>query len=176
MMNLTWTIISLMMTISLSYKLSANNYSSDEERREIPFVSGNSFQDLLYSQLGMRDLTEKQQQIASYIIGNLDDSGYLNREISAMVDDLAFAMNIQTTKEEILEMLYVIQDMEPFGVGARNLQECLLIQLRKKEEPGPETELAIQILDRHFNEFTKKHYDKILKKAQITEQELKNAD
>jgi len=158
-----------------SYKLNANNYSSDDERREIPFISGNSFQDLLYSQLGMRNLNEKQQQIASYIIGNLDDSGYLNREISAMVDDLAFALNIQTTKEEIQEMLYVIQDMEPHGVGARNLQECLLIQLRKKEQQGPETELAMQLLERHFNEFTKKHYDKILKKAKITELELKNA-
>ena len=123
----------------------------------------------------MRDLTEKQEQIASYIIGNIDDSGYLNREISAMVDDLAFAMNIQTTKDEILEMLYVIQDMEPYGVGARNLQECLLIQLKKKEDPGPDNDLAIQLLDRHFNEFTKKHYDKILKKAHITEQQLKNA-
>ena len=92
-----------------------------------------------------------------------------------MVDDLAFALNIQTTKEEIQEMLYVIQDMEPHGVGARNLQECLLIQLRKKEDPGPETELAMQLLERHFNEFTKKHYDKILKKAKITEPELKNA-
>jgi RNA polymerase sigma-54 factor len=158
-----------------SYKLNANNYSSDDERREVPFISGNSFQDLLFSQLGMRNLSEKQQQIASYIIGNLDDSGYLNREISAMVDDLAFAMNIQTTKEEIQEMLYVIQDMEPPGVGARNLQECLLIQLRKNENPVPETELAIQLLERHFNEFTKKHYDKILKKAKITEQELKIA-
>jgi len=158
-----------------SYKLNANNYSPDDEKREVPFVSGNSFHDLLYSQLGMRDLTEKQEQIASYIIGNIDDSGYLNREISAMVDDLAFAMNIQTTKDEILEMLYVIQDMEPYGVGARNLQECLLIQLKKKEDPGPDNDLAIQLLDRHFNEFTKKHYDKILKKAHITEQQLKNA-
>jgi RNA polymerase sigma-54 factor len=158
-----------------AYKLNTNNYSSDDERREIPFVSGNSFHDLLYSQLGMRQLNEKQQQIASYVIGNLDDSGYLGRDISAMVDDLAFALNIQTTKDEILEMLYIIQDMEPYGVGARNLQECLLIQLRKTEDPSPDTELAIQILERHFNEFTKKHYDKILKKARITEQQLKNA-
>jgi RNA polymerase sigma-54 factor len=158
-----------------AYKLNANNYSSDDERREIPFISGNSFQDLLHSQLGMRDLNEKQQQIASYIIGNLDDSGYLNREVAAMVDDLAFALNIVATKDEILEMLYIIQDMEPSGVGARNLQECLLIQLRKKEDPGPDSELAIQILERHFNEFTKKHYDKILKKAHINEQQLKNA-
>ncbi len=158
-----------------SYKLNANNYSPDDERREVPFVSGNSFQDLLHSQLGMRDLNEKQQQIASYIIGNLDDSGYLNRDVAAMVDDLAFALNIVATKDEILEMLYVIQDMEPAGVGARNLQECLLIQLRKQEDPGPDTDLAIQILERHFNEFTKKHYDKILKKAHINEQQLKNA-
>jgi RNA polymerase sigma-54 factor len=158
-----------------SYKLNANNYSSDDERRDVPFVSGNSFQDLLYSQLGMRELNEKQHQIASYVIGNLDDSGYLNRDVTAMVDDLAFALNIQTTKEEILEMLRVIQEMEPNGVGARNLQECLLIQLRKHENPGKATELAIQILERHFNEFTKKHYDKILKKAKITEQDLKDA-
>lgn len=158
-----------------AYKLNANNYSPDDEKREVPFVSGNSFHDLLFSQLGMRDLTEKQEQIASYIIGNIDDSGYLNREISAMVDDLAFAMNIQATKDEILEMLYVIQDMEPYGVGARNLQECLLVQLKKKEDPGPDNDLAIQLLERHFNEFTKKHYDKIIKKAHITEQQLKNA-
>jgi len=158
-----------------SYKLNTNNYSSDDEKREIPFVSGITFQDLLFDQLSLRYLDETQFQIASNIIGNLDESGYLNREITAMVDDLAFTQNIQTTKEEILNMLHVIQEFDPAGVGARNLQECLLIQLKKKENPGKTVELAIIILERYFNEFTKKHYEKILKKAKITEQDLKDA-
>ena len=158
-----------------SYKLSTNNTSSDDERREIPFVSGTTFQDLLHSQLGLYTSDERQQLIASYIIGNFDDSGYLNRDISAMVDDLAFSQNIQTTKEEISDVLTLIQEFDPPGVGARNLQECLLIQLRKKDDALKTIELAILILDRYFNEFTKKHYEKIIKKAKITEQELKEA-
>lgn len=158
-----------------SYKLNSNNYSSDDEKREIPLVSGTTFHDLLFDQLGLRYLDETQLQIASYIIGNLDESGYLNREVIAMVDDLAFAQNIQTTKEDILNMLFVIQEFDPPGVGARNLQECLLIQLKKKDDPGKSVELAIVIIERYFNEFTKKHYEKILKKAKITQQELKDA-
>ncbi len=157
-----------------SYKLNSNNYSSDDEKREIPLVSGTTFHDLLFDQLGLRYLDETQFQIASYIIGNLDESGYLNREVTAMVDDLAFTQNIQTTKEDILNMLHVIQEFDPPGVGARNLQECLLIQLKKKEDPGKSVELAIVIIERYFNEFTKKHYEKILKKAKITQQELKD--
>jgi RNA polymerase sigma-54 factor len=157
-----------------SYKLNSNNYSSDDEKREIPLVSGTTFHDLLFDQLGLRYLDETQLQIASYIIGNLDESGYLNREVIAMVDDLAFTQNIQTTKEDILNMLLVIQEFDPPGVGARNLQECLLIQLKKKDDPGKSVELAIVIIERYFNEFTKKHYEKILKKAKITQQELKD--
>ncbi|MCB2219800.1 MAG: RNA polymerase factor sigma-54 [Bacteroidetes bacterium] len=158
-----------------SYKLNSNNHSSDDERREIPFVSGVSFHELLQSQLSMRDLTEDQLQIALHIIGNLDDSGYLNRDINAMVDDLAFTQNIQTTKEDILEVLRMIQEFDPPGVGARNLQECLLIQLRKIEEPTRPVEMAMLILERYFNEFTKKHYEKILKKSRMTEDDLKMA-
>ncbi|MCD4695202.1 MAG: RNA polymerase factor sigma-54 [Bacteroidales bacterium] len=158
-----------------AYKLNSNNYSADDERREIPFISGTTFQDLLVSQLGLHYLDEAQYQIALHIIGNLDDSGYLNRDVNAMVDDLAFTQNIQTTREKIIEVLEMIQEFDPPGVGARNLQECLLIQLRKIEDPEPAVELAILILDRYFNEFTKKHYEKILKKGKITEEELKGA-
>jgi RNA polymerase sigma-54 factor len=158
-----------------TYKLNANNTSADDERKEVPFVSGTTFHDLLHSQLGLRHLDEKQMIIAETIIGNLDDSGYLQRDPDAMVDDLAFSQNIQTTKEEILEVLKIIQELDPPGVGARNLQECLLIQLRKIEEPNEAVLNAIHILERHFNEFTKKHYSKILKKARITEEELKEA-
>jgi RNA polymerase sigma-54 factor len=158
-----------------SYKLNANNNSADDEHREVPFISGSSFQDVLHSQLGLRNLTEEQVQIASFIIGNIDESGYLNRDINAMVDDLAFTQNIQSTRDEILELLKVIQEFDPAGVGARSLQECLLIQLRRIEDPDRPTLLAILLLERHFNEFTKKHYEKIIKKIKITEEELKDA-
>lgn len=157
------------------YKLSANNHSADDEQRDIPFVSGISFQELLVSQLGLRDLDENQYEIALHIIGNLDDSGYLGRDLNAMVDDLAFTQNIQTTRDEILAVLKHIQEFDPPGVGARNLQECLLIQLRRKDDSIPSIRLAIHILERYFNEFTKKHYSKILKKGKITEDELKEA-
>ena len=158
-----------------TYKLSVNNTSADDDRKDVPFVSGTTFHDLLHSQLGLRDLDEKEMIIAETIIGNLDDSGYLQRDPDAMVDDLAFSQNIQTTKEEILKVLSIIQELDPPGVGARNLQECLLIQLRRIENPDKTVLNAIHILERHFNEFTKKHYSKIIKKARITEDELKDA-
>ncbi len=157
-----------------SYRLNANNSSSDDEHREVPFVSGTSFHDVLFSQLGYRILNEEEHIIASNIIGNLDDSGYLQRDINAMVDDLAFTQNINTSKEEILRLLSIIQEFDPAGVGARSLQECLLIQLGRKEE-NRSIELATLILNRYFTEFTKKHYEKIIKKANITEEELKEA-
>jgi RNA polymerase sigma-54 factor len=158
-----------------SYKLSTNNYSSDDERKEMPFISGDTFHDLLITQLGLRKLDEKEYNIAINIIGNLDDSGYLQRSIDALVDDLAFTQNIITDKDEILKILSVIQEFDPSGVGARNLQECLLIQLRKLDANEPSIRLAISIIDRYFNEFTKKHYEKIIKRSGASEQELKNA-
>jgi RNA polymerase sigma-54 factor len=155
------------------YRLSAGNYSADNDRQEIPFSAGTSFQEFLISQLGLRRLDEKQYQIGLTIIGNLDDAGYLQREIGAMADDLAFSQNIQADRKEIMEVLTIIQDFDPPGVGARNLQECLILQLKRKEDPGPGVELAIIILERYFNEFIRKHYDKILRKAHITEKDLK---
>ncbi|MCD4745388.1 MAG: RNA polymerase factor sigma-54 [Bacteroidales bacterium] len=158
-----------------SYKLNANNTDFNEEKKEIPFVSGISFQDFLISQLGLRILNDKQHIIASNIIGNLDDSGYLHRDTDAMVDDLAFVQNINTTSDEILSVLKIIQEFDPSGIGARNLQECLLIQLKRKEKSNKAIDLAILIIERYFNEFTKKHYDKIIRKAKINEDELKEA-
>lgn len=158
-----------------SYKLSVSNTSYDDEQKEVPFVSGMSFQDLLISQLNLRTLNETQYQIALHIIGNLDDSGYLLRDLNAMTDDLAFTQNISTTEKEIFEILLVIQEFDPPGVGARNLQECLLIQLRKQDENDSNVKLAILLIERYFNEFTKKHYSKIVKKTNITEDELKKS-
>ncbi|MDZ7742291.1 MAG: RNA polymerase factor sigma-54 [Bacteroidota bacterium] len=158
-----------------SYKLSANNRSSDDERKEIPFASGTSFHELLTVQLGLRSLSDKQKMIGEYVIGNLDDSGYLHRDIHSMIDDLAFSQNIETKEEEFVEVLKVIQDFDPAGVGARNLQECLLLQLNREENGEEDLKNAKLILERYFNEFTKKHYDKILKKSEMAEEELKKA-
>lgn len=160
-----------------AYKLNANNYSPDDERREIPFSAGKSFHDNLISQLSLRNLTEKQHVIAESIIGNLDEAGYLRRDINAMVDDLSFSQNLMASSTEIEEVLKIIQDLDPAGVGARDLKECLLIQLRRKqaEEPDTNFNLAIAIIDRYFDEFAKKHYDKIIKRAKINDQELKDA-
>lgn len=157
-----------------SYKLSANNRSTDDEQRDVPFVSGISFQDLLLGQIGMHRLDENQAVIAEYIVGNIDDAGYLQRELNAMVDDLAFTQSIETSRDELLGVLKIIQEFDPPGVGARNLQECLLIQLNRKSD-SEAIELARLIIRRYFNEFTKKHYDKIIKKAKTDEDGLKDA-
>jgi len=159
------------------YKLQTNNYSRDEERREIPFSTGISFHELLKQQLGVQHLDERKMRIGEYIIGNIDDSGYLQRSTDAIVDDLAFMHNFEVKKKEVEEVLSVIQQFDPPGVGARNLQECLLIQLnlRKKNENSEILDIAFKIIKRYFNEFTKKHYQKIMKRADITEEELKAA-
>ncbi|MCK4568737.1 MAG: RNA polymerase factor sigma-54, partial [Bacteroidales bacterium] len=159
-----------------SYKTSTNNQGVDDERKDIPYASGLSSQEMLLSQLGLRILSEKQIAIAETIIGNLDDSGYLQRDINAMVDDLAFAQNIQAADDEIIEVLRIVQEFDPAGIGARSLQECLIIQLRRKQnEENPAIGRAIFILENYFNEFVKKHYEKIMKKARLTEEELKDA-
>jgi RNA polymerase sigma-54 factor len=159
------------------YKLAANNKSPDDEadRKDIPFASSLSFQESLISQLGLRRYSGNQFEIGKYIIGNLDDSGYLKRDPNALVDDLAFNQNIIATREEVLEVLKLIQELDPPGIGARDLQECLLIQLRRIEDPEVSVRHAITILERYFNEFIKKHYDKITKRMGIDDDQLKDA-
>ncbi len=157
-----------------SYKLKANNTSPDEEKREIPFSVGLSFQDMLDSQLGMKNLDDREYQIALYLIGNLDDDGYLRRDLDSVVDDIAFSQNITTTTKELEELLKIIQDFEPAGVGARDLQECLLIQLRKKEVQTMTVELATEVVEKQMDEFSKKHYDKIQKRLEIDDDLLKD--
>ena len=158
------------------YRLQAKNYSKDEEKRtEIPFSVGFSFHEHLESQLSLRDLTEKQKILGEYILGNIDEDGYLRRELINIVDDLAFLQNVETTEGELEEVLKIIQDLEPAGVGARNLRECLLLQIEKRDKSQPSMKLAYTILDLHFDEFTKRHYDKIVARLGITENELKSA-
>ena len=157
-----------------SYKTSTNNYSADDDEKAIPLSGGATFQEMLEKQAHLRVKGEKQLQIIDQIIGNLDESGYLRREIESIVDDLAFSQNVMVEEEEVLEMLAVVQDLDPAGVGARDLQECLAIQLRRKEKTV-EIVTAEVILDKCFEEFTKKHYNKILKKLDIDEDALKDA-
>ncbi|MBK7710526.1 MAG: RNA polymerase factor sigma-54 [Bacteroidales bacterium] len=158
------------------YRLQEKNYSKDEDKRtEIPFSVGFSFHEHLESQLSLRDLTEKQKVLGEYIIGNIDEDGYLRRELINIVDDLAFLQNVETTEEELEEVLRIIQDLEPSGVGARSLRECLLLQIEKRGNSQPSLKIAHSILDLYFDEFTKRHYDKIIARLGISENELKAA-
>ena len=156
------------------YKLSARNYYFEADEKAIPLSGGKTFQEILSQQVSLRIKNDKQLIIANHIIGNLDDSGYLRRELFNLVDDLAFSHNIHATEQEIEMVLEIIQGLEPLGVGARNLRECLLIQIRKKRTTV-QTKTAEVILDRFFEEFTKKHYSKITNKLDITEQDVKEA-
>ena len=156
------------------YRLRADNYSKDERPQYNTFSVKESFTQSLQEQLGYRSLTEHQYAVASFLIGSLDDDGYLRRSIDSIVDDLSFRANVETDEEEVLEMLKVIQEFEPSGVGARDLRECLLLQIRNCRKT-PEIENAKKILTNHFTEFTNKHYQKIMNRMGLSEQELKAA-
>lgn len=158
-----------------SYKLVAHNKGRDNDDWESPVVSGISFHEHLHNQIRMFKLDERQQEIMGIMIGNIDDSGYLERELRAMVNDFSFSFNISTSVEELEELLKVVHEFDPPGVGARNLQECLLIQLNRFEEETPAVLLARRIIREYFDEFSKKHFDRILKRASIEEEELKDA-
>ncbi len=157
------------------YKTQVNNKGKDDDEKAIPLSGEQSFQERLSKQLQLRFLDDDQHLIADTIIGNLDESGYLNREIEAIVDDLAFSANVTTTEEEVEEILVMIQELDPAGVGARDLRECLLIQMERKQDGDITKFTAKKILQDYFEEFTKKHYKKIIKKLEIKEEDLKEA-
>ncbi|MFA9211860.1 MAG: RNA polymerase factor sigma-54 [Moraxellaceae bacterium] len=157
------------------YKTQVNNTSKDEEERAIPLSVEASFQEKLTEQLHLLYLDDTQFIIADTIIGNLDESGYLNRDIEAIVDDLAFSANITVTSEEVETVLKLVQELDPAGIGARDLRECLLLQIERKQEGNITLFTAKKILQDHFEEFTKKHYDKIQKKLEIENEDLKQA-
>ena len=139
------------------YKTKANNYSSDDELYEAPVIVNESFHDSLISQLRLRDLNTEELELATYLVGTIDDDGLLRRELIDIVDDLAFSQNILTSEEEIEKVLLEVQELDPSGVGARDLQECLLIQLRKKKTTNA-TKTAEAILEKCFEPFKKKKY------------------
>jgi RNA polymerase sigma-54 factor len=149
------------------------NGDDDEDRKEIPFAVQNSFFENLQAQLDLLPLSDKDFRIGQQIIGSLDDDGYLRRSITSLTDDLAFSQNILAEDEEVEEMLRVIQSFDPAGVGARSLQECLLIQLRKKDSNDPVIKKAMQVVEYYLDEFTRKHYDKLEKALNMTSNELR---
>ena len=156
------------------YKTQSNNLSKDQEEKQTPFTLGDSFTEKLLSQIRLRIKNDRDKIIAEQLIGNLDESGYLRREVFNIVDDLAFSQNITVSEEQIMEVLKEVQSLEPPGVGARDLKECLLIQLKKK----PKT-IAIKtaevILEKCFDSFIKKHYNKIAKRLDIDSEAIKSA-
>ncbi|MGN1046833.1 MAG: RNA polymerase factor sigma-54 [Candidatus Cryptobacteroides sp.] len=156
------------------YKLHVNNYGKDERPQYNTFSVKESFTQSLLEQLGFRNLDEHQYQVAAFIIGSLDDDGYLRRDIESLVDDLAFRAGIETDEQEVLSLLSVIQEFEPSGVGARDLRECLLLQIRHLKKT-PDVVNATVILKDYFNEFTARHFQKIISKMGITEQQMKDA-
>ena len=162
-----------------SYKLQANNYSSDDDVYEAPVVNEETFQDYLNQQLAYHELTDEQLLIGEYIIGNLDDNGYLNRPVPNIVDDLLFTMNLATTEKEVENVLHIVQQLDPPGIAARNLQECLFIQLQRLQSESQslytDYKLSMTIIKECFEEFTRKHYDKIAKKLNVSNRELKPA-
>ena len=155
------------------YKTSVNNTSRDDERRETPLTTSGSFQDQLLAQLYQCNLDDREHHIAEQLIGSIDEDGYVRRDLNAIVDDLLFSQNITTTTGELEKILRAIQTLDPPGIAARNLQECLLLQLERKDPNRPWIPLAKKIIRDYMEEFSRKHYEKIIREMNISEEELK---
>lgn len=155
------------------YKLRDDNYPEVDDNKVIPYRVETTFHDILADQLGMLKLDERTSKISEQIVGSIDDDGYLRRETTSIQDDLAFRQNIEVSEQEIEDLIEKIQQFDPPGVCARNLQECLLLQLHRKLKEGKDVKMAIDILSDYFDEFTKKHYDKIQRGLILTDEQLR---
>ena len=156
------------------YKYQANNYSDDDDDKSLPFAAPISFHQDLINQLNTFILSDDERDIAEFLVGSIDDMGYIRRTIQDIVDDMAFTQAIYTDEATVERILHLVQDLEPAGVGARDLQECLLLQLKHKT-PSDSIALAIQVIEQQFEAFSKKHYDKLLQKFDINQQQLRKA-
>ncbi|WP_415160884.1 RNA polymerase factor sigma-54 [Parafilimonas sp.] len=155
------------------YKLRDDNYGDNEEQKTVPLRVETTLHDILVDQLGMLSLDERKLKIAEQIVGSVDDDGYLRRELSSIVDDLAFRQNIDSNETEVEDLIKLIQQFDPPGVCARNLQECLMLQLLRQQAEGRDVALSIEVVEKYFDEFTKKHYEKIQRGLNISDEELK---
>jgi len=159
-----------------SYKTQVNNYSADDEEKNVPYAAGTTFHQSLKNQLNTFRLNEEERLIAEFLVGSIDDSGYIRRAVLDVVDDLAFTTNVFTTEEKVVGILKtVVHTLDPIGVGARNLKECLIIQLKQKAKTKIRS-LSIEVLDTAFDHFAKKHYRKLQEKFSISEEELKEVN
>ena len=155
------------------YKLRDDNYPEIDESRVTPHKVEASFNELMLQQLGLLKLNDIEQKIAEQIIGSLDDDGYLRREINSIIDDLAFRQNIETDEKKIQKIIALVQQFDPAGIAAKDLQECLLLQLKRKTGEGTDINLSIKVLEKYFDEFTKKHYEKIQKGLNLSDDQLR---
>ncbi|MBO5189224.1 MAG: RNA polymerase factor sigma-54 [Alistipes sp.] len=158
-----------------AYKMRMNNFSRDDKQRPVYLTEGRSLQEYLVEQLGYRNLSEREMRLATYLVGSIDEDGYLRRELESVADDIAFTLGVETSTEELERLLAVIHELEPAGVGARNLQECLLLQINQLPMHSSVRRLARKILTVHFDEFVKKHYERLIARLQITEEEFREA-
>ncbi len=158
-----------------SYKMRPNNYSKDEKQRPLNLSEGRSLQEYLVEQLGYRNLSERDSHIATFLIGSIDEDGYLRRDLESLSDDIAFSIGVETSVEELEQILSIIHQLEPAGIGARNLQECLLLQMAGRRMDTPARRMAHKIITSHFEEFVKKHYEKLMSRLGVGEDEFREA-
>ncbi len=158
-----------------AYKMRANNFSKDDKPRPIYLSGGRSLQEYLVEQLGYRNLSERDMKLAVYLVGSIDEDGYLRRDMNSISDDVAFTMGLETTAQELERILAIIHELEPAGIGARSLQESLLIQINQLPINSRSRRLARKILTHHFEEFAKKHYEKLMQRLHIDEEEFRGA-
>ncbi len=158
-----------------AYKSRVNNFSKDDKQRPVYLTEGRSLHEYLVEQLGYRCLSERDMKLAIYLVGSIDEDGYLRRDLESVADDIAFTVGIETTAEELERLLLLIHELEPAGVGARNLQECLLLQMAQKKLNSRARRLARKILSSYFDEFVKKHYEKLMSRLQVSEEDFREA-
>ena len=158
-----------------SYKSRINNFSKDDKQRPVNITEGRSMQEYLVEQLTFRNLSEREQAIAEFLVGSIDEDGYLRRDMESISDDIAFSLGIEATTSELERLLAIIHELEPAGIGARNLQECLLLQMHQRRADTASKRLAKKILQSHFDEFVKKHYEKLISRLGVSEDEFRDA-
>ena len=158
-----------------SYKTRLNHYSKDDRPRNFQISGGRSLQESLIEQLGFKNLNDIERQLAEFIVGSIDSDGYLRRDLQSLSDDIAFTLGIEVSIDELERLLGIIQHLEPVGVGARDLRESLLLQLSGQPLDTPAKKLAFEILENHFEEFVKKHYERMLARLGVTEEQFRAA-
>ena len=158
-----------------SYKSHINNFSKDDKQRPVYLTEGRSLQEYLVEQLGFRNLSEHDMRLAVYLVGSIDEDGYLRRDLESVADDIAFTVGIDTSAGELERILGIIHELEPAGIGARDLRECLLLQMDQQPLNTPSRKLARRILTDYFDEFVKKHYEKLMARLQVSEEVFREA-